>query len=64
MMACEYCDSTEELFNKQNLVMFLDGNRSMQADVLYDPDNYLWESFVVSINFCPMCGHDLRGDAS
>lgn len=58
-MACEYCASNEDILNTQSLVLFLDRNGNIQADVLYDPDEYLWESFVAKANYCPMCGEKL-----
>ncbi len=57
-MACEYCDNSKHLFTgtvDEDPIVYVE-----DSELLLDFDQVI-ES--VNINYCPMCGEDLRGDA-
>lgn len=62
MMACEYCQGTKNLISEFNADVFINGGY-LQADVLYDDEECLFESHVKRIRFCPMCKERL-GDTN
>lgn len=60
-MTCEYCDNSQDkrIVNNDSVSVFVDDWRGQLVIKYYDQ---LWQIASEQINFCPMCGRDLRGD--
>lgn len=57
-MACEYCENEKPLFLDDVDRIVITGTNELFV-ALYA---YEWATACCEINFCPMCGRDLRGD--
>lgn len=58
MMACKYCEGGENLFERGAEHACFNYRKELWVS-LYAYD---WVSAIIAVNFCPMCGRDLRGD--
>ncbi len=67
MMACDFCKGEEPIYEHKDDFCKIDGNRIvakvMAMGVLFGSPSMMNHGFSASINFCPMCGHDLRGES-
>lgn len=65
---CEFCESVSnninmDLINKQNnLCLVRTGGENCIAIVYFDKYDEINAKISTKINFCPICGKDLRGE--
>lgn len=60
MMACDFCNEKTALTNGNFIIEVEDGMLRVSyecSDTWYNSDACL------DVNYCPMCGRDLRGDS-
>ena len=65
---CEYCKGKELIYEHREDFCKIDGNRIvvkvMAMGMLFGSQGMMNHGFSASINYCPMCGERLGGDAS
>lgn len=67
-MACEYCEGSKPIYEYREDDCRICGNRIvakvMAMGMCFGSPSIMNHGFSVDINYCPMCGRDLRGDVS